>query len=738
MRTPILQPPTALIAALREDDCVLFAGPGLSALAGSPTMRTVLEHLLEFAVKRNLIDPQMGLLLRSALSQGDYESAAEALVSRTWREDAPPGEVADVLRDMFSTLERTRLPNTFGKLRRLPFSGVVTTNFDNLLSRAFDNRLSNGTYTHKDAEPLKVALARRQFFLLQLHGTITRPDTLLLSDSQFDERLSSDIPFREFLQTLCIARTHLFVGATVELIERYLAGISPRVISSRAHFALVKVSGKSWELKADSLQRRYNLQLLPYSDGASQKRISSLAGELAARLEISASAPRPLLVPKKSFEHITRITMENIGPFRRLELDLNKGWNVLLGSNGLGKSTLLRAIAIALCGEQSPKDIARLISVGQASGVISITSGNQEVVCELKRTSGRDADIRAFPPRPLEIYSRLAIAFPALRSTSRAQVAGPRPAELARPHVGDLLPIVQGDTDNRFDDTKQWLVNLDYRAKDSLSRGTRQPKELEVINQFFSVLGKLAKGVTLNFSGIDLSTNEVMVRTDDGVVSLDWVSQGTASLIGWVGYLLQRQSDVATDSTSIPREPALVLIDEVDAHMHPLWQRILVEQMKTLFPNVQFIVTSHSPLVVAGLQPEEVLVFRRGDEQISVKHPPLDTRGWRADQLLTSPLFGLDGTRDPDIDRQIERYTFLSTRQTLAADEQHELVSVANSLRLKLPSEQERAEARTASTLIEAATQERLRQMSADERNKILRELEIQIQDAITGSRRPS
>jgi hypothetical protein len=338
----------------------------------------------------------------------------------------------------------------------------------------------------------------------------------------------------------------------------------------------------------------------------------------------------------------------------------------------------------------------------------------------------------------LETDGRLSIAFPALRSTSRALVRGPRPTDYARPHPADLLPILQGDTDNRFDDSKQWLVNLDYRIKDAQSRGIARPKEMELIDQFFFVVGQLTRGITLHFAGVDPSTNEVSVRTDDGVVPLDWVSQGTASLIGWVGYLLQRQSEVAKDPTSLRHEPALILIDEVDAHMHPLWQRLLVEQMKSLFPNVQFIVTSHSPLIVAGLEPGEIMAFRRLGNRISVGHPPTDTRGWRADQILTSPLFGLDGTRDPDIDRQIERYTILGTQEILNADERQELAALVQSLKLRLPSDQERVDARSASALIEAATQEQLQKMSPEERGRIIRELEMQIQEAITGSRRPA
>src|SRR5258708_6178134 len=266
MNAPILQPPDDLISSLQEHDCILFAGAGLSAIAGSPTMRTVLERLLDFAAKRGLIDESLGKLLQTGLAEGQDASVAEALVSRTWRDDAPPAEVMDVLKDMFSTLERTRLPRVYGTLRHIPFGAVVTTNIDDFLRRTFQKRLTNGAYTHRDSEQLKAALAKRTFFLLQLRGMLSDPATLLLSDSQYAERLSSNLSFAEFLQTLCMSRTHLFIGTSLEGIESYLSGTSARLANSRPHFALLQVSGESWRLRADALQHRYNLRVVSYGE----------------------------------------------------------------------------------------------------------------------------------------------------------------------------------------------------------------------------------------------------------------------------------------------------------------------------------------------------------------------------------------------------------------------------------------------------------------------------------------
>jgi hypothetical protein len=86
-------------------------------------------------------------------------------------------------------------------------------------------------------------------------------------------------------------------------------------------------------------------------------------------------------------------------------------------------------------------------------------------------------------------------------------------------------------------------------------------------------------------------------------------------------------------------------MDEIDAHMHPAWQQSLLARLRALLPNVQIIASTHSPLVVAGLDVQEMTRFDR-DADGAVVQVPIDrdmTVG-RADQILTGDLFGLEST----------------------------------------------------------------------------------------------
>ena len=129
-------------------------------------------------------------------------------------------------------------------------------------------------------------------------------------------------------------------------------------------------------------------------------------------------------------------------------------------------------------------------------------------------------------------------------------------------------------------------------------------------------------------------------------VSLSELSDGYASMLAFAGHLLYHAS-VAVDWRRDPTEiNGLILIDEVDLHLHPSWQRYILADLQRLLPNVQIIATTHSPFVVGSVGSSSTIVLRREDEGISVLTdlPAID--GWRADQIATSDLFGLASSRD--------------------------------------------------------------------------------------------
>ena len=94
----------------------------------------------------------------------------------------------------------------------------------------------------------------------------------------------------------------------------------------------------------------------------------------------------------------------------------------------------------------------------------------------------------------------------------------------------------------------------------------------------------------------------------------------------------------------------IVMVDEIDLHLHPAWQMTVLKALPEALPNVQFIVTSHSPLLVGSIEWMNVILMEPGERQSSqprrFEHP---VHGLNADQILTSEFFGMKSTRAPSM-----------------------------------------------------------------------------------------
>ena len=130
---------------------------------------------------------------------------------------------------------------------------------------------------------------------------------------------------------------------------------------------------------------------------------------------------------------------------------------------------------------------------------------------------------------------------------------------------------------------------------------------------------------------------------------------GSRTLIAWMADLASRMVERYPDSADPLAEPAIVLVDEIDLHLHPKWQRQLVGELTKRFPAAQFIVTAHSPLVVQAAEDANLAVLRRQGDRVAIDNDVDQIRNWRLDQIYTSELFGLPSARPPRFDAAMKR-----------------------------------------------------------------------------------
>jgi len=199
----------------------------------------------------------------------------------------------------------------------------------------------------------------------------------------------------------------------------------------------------------------------------------------------------------------------------------------------------------------------------------------------------------------------------------------------------------------------------------------------------FNALRKLAVGTEVEYAGLKDQTFEIKVMTNDGELPLESISQGTAALLGWVGILIQRLYEIPDSGVPPLERYAMIMIDELDAHMHPTWQQALIPLLKEIFPNIQFLATTHSPFLAVGRRASEIVRIRRNPltKQVVAEAVEHDTTQMGVANVLTSYLFGLESSLDYDSQRDLKRKRVLSVKPDLTESEKRELEVLSEHLK---------------------------------------------------------
>jgi hypothetical protein len=217
---------------------------------------------------------------------------------------------------------------------------------------------------------------------------------------------------------------------------------------------------------------------------------------------------------------------------------------------------------------------------------------------------------------------------------------------------------------------EEWLLQADYAAIRQTRRRIRALRRRDQIKQV--LLRLLPDVVDLRFSQSDEETfaPSVEAKTPYGWVRIQDLSLGYVTLISWIVDFASRLIDRYPSSNNPLAEPAVVLVDEIDLHLHPKWQRQLTSFLCEIFPNTQFIVTAHSPLVVQSAVDANIVLLRREGDHVVIDNNVEAVKNWRVDQVLTSDLFGLESARPPELDTALaERQRILSKGKLTRGDE---------------------------------------------------------------------
>lgn len=382
--------------------------------------------------------------------------------------------------------------------------------------------------------------------------------------------------------------------------------------------------------------------------------------------------------------YISKISLKNIRGFKSLDFDLDRGdgkfagWTVFTGSNGSGKSTLLKAIAYCLVPldarfilqTDAPFYFSRKCSDDTACHIslhfAPYSIDDEELGTNFVRANSGFREGVSFPSNGKGITksSGVFISHAAIGRILKGWFScgyGPfRRISAPKENVEQIQKtkdaerfatlFLEGATLSEVD---PWLTQLRFQQLEGLkSAGDQLDSFLDLVRDSllpdgFSVDRVDSKGLWLKDSnGIELSWFDM---SDGHRTAVTLVADLIRHMIA--AYGLEGLYDRDEQGKIFIKRSGVVLIDEIDAHLHPSWQREIGFWLKEHFPNVQFLVTSHSPIILQAADPNGLFVL---PEPGSEDEPhPLSDEEYReiiastTDTALLSDAFGLQNTRSP-------------------------------------------------------------------------------------------
>ena len=410
---------------------------------------------------------------------------------------------------------------------------------------------------------------------------------------------------------------------------------------------------------------------------------------------------------------IATLKLTNVGPFDDIEFEFDRQVNVFTGPNNSGKSTTLWGLwdilvfpsgfppkmlregktaefEVQLWGDPAKQFSGQLpIALSEEGywskerwadhGSILELVGYTNFIPALRRST----DFRS--PGPTVDRNRENEGVPQNEIQVNLDLVGHQIAavELQPTHVGESYDDLFGDelrkrrtlvrsgafivSDQRV---MQKIIDLDYR-----SYRRKEPASRDIIVKIGEMASEITEGFPIQFLGVDEDARGLFPQfhTPDGNMPLNALSQGTQSLIQWLAHFLIGYAEYYEFPESLADKPGVFIVDEIDAHLHPSWQRRIIPTLTRHFPGLQIFCSTHSPLMLAGLKEGQAQLLRRDDQgKVVVSRNESDIIGWSVDEI-TRILLDVPNPTDLETVKHLERLQELRHKQTLSTEEAAEL-----------------------------------------------------------------
>lgn len=337
------------------------------------------------------------------------------------------------------------------------------------------------------------------------------------------------------------------------------------------------------------------------------------------------------------------ITSFNIEGFRGIKnasvegIPADTKWIFLTGKNGGGKTSVLQALFVGLFGNKDHKLIL------EDGDFITRISFKYKTLLYAKETTGYILGISTTwtdVPSDEEIIQKI-LAY----GTSRLNINTTESEKSAQSY--SLF-----NSDGILFSIESVMKIWDYRSssEDLKKKNHILAKSLKSrVGLIKSMLLRLMPN--LQKIEVDVEKDQVYYYEKDDYGNLldqpktfNQLASGNRSIIALVGDLVIRLLEAHPDGAELSDLEGIVLIDELDVHLHPTWQKALPGLLSEIFPKIQFIASTHSPIPLLGAPKESVVlkVHQSSEAGITVEKLDIDVTRLLPNSLLTSPIFDFE------------------------------------------------------------------------------------------------
>jgi predicted ATP-binding protein involved in virulence len=393
---------------------------------------------------------------------------------------------------------------------------------------------------------------------------------------------------------------------------------------------------------------------------------------------------------------IDNIKLQHYRGAYELSLDLNKNLNVFYGVNGSGKSTVLKSIAVMLSwvvsrlrhsGTSGQSISVTDITNGKASSTIALSCSSEGQHIEWQLVKTRQGHIASKDRSNLTDLNEFTKQLQAKISEQEERVNLPIfvyypvgravldiPLRIREKHSFKLFAAYAdalGGSTN-FRTFFEW-----FREREDLENENRKyidvpikPEDFCFPDRQLETVRDALKQFLPEFENITVRRNPLRmeVKKNGKSLTIDQLSDGEKCLIAMVSDLARRMA-IANVVRSNPLDgEGIIIIDEIDLHLHPKWQRMVVSNLTNVFPNCQFIISTHSPNVITHVHPNNLYLLNQTDVG-TIAEKPSESYGKTVDRILED-LMGLATTRPDKVSQSLHQiYEYISLGQIAEARE---------------------------------------------------------------------